>query len=164
MIQVTQSGILGQQVFCKQTPRRVVRHHDRQGIDLWVVSAEPEYTGLDEWWQCQSVVEIVVQNIHQAQCGTSSPKELTSIKEFPGEPYRALKPIPVKIHLLDETTFEASFEEGNIRWSDDSESEVIEGLRVEILNAFEDFEAHESILGPEPKRQLSVLRSYVQKL
>ena len=156
------TGIINQQVISnQQQPRQVVRHHDRQVIDLWVVSAEPEYTELDEWWQCQSVGEIV-QNIHQNQWEASSPEEPPLIKEFPGEPYRVKKPIPVKIRLLDNTTFEASFEEGNIGWSDESEDEAREGLKVEILNALEDFEVHESILGPEPKRQLVVLRNHLE--
>ncbi len=76
-----------------------------------------------------------------------------------------LKPILVNVQILDNgTTFEASFKEGNIGWSDDSLDEAIEGLKAEILNALEDFEAHESILGPGPKRQLAVLRKHLEHI
>ena len=168
MENITQSGIFSRKsLYNQQQPHHVARHQTGHVFDQVIVVIDPEYLGLEQW-QCQVVGEGFFQNLPRNQYDilriweTFSSKEPPSIKEFPGEPYRVKKPIPVKIHLLDETTFGASFEQGNIGWSDESEDEAIEGLKVEILNALEDFEAHESILGPEPKRQLAVLRNHLE--
>jgi len=83
------------------------------------------------------------------------------IFDFPGEPYIVLRPIPVNFQPCDLEGFEASFTEANIAWVGDTTLEAINGLKAEILDTLEDYEQHEDRLGPEPQRQLAVLRSYI---
>ena len=83
--------------------------------------------------------------------------ETRPISDFADEPYEVIKAIPVRFRQRD-PGIEARFEEANIAWVDDSWIEAYNGLKAEILNTFEDYEEDESILGPEPKRQLAVLR------
>ena len=84
------------------------------------------------------------------------------ITDFSGELYRVLRAIPVTIRSLDGEGFEANFVEGNIAWVANSRVEAINGLKLEILNTLEDFEANEDKLGPEPTRQLSLLRTHLK--
>ena len=94
--------------------------------------------------------------------GEFSNREL--ITEFSGEPYRVLTSIPITVHSLDiEAGVEAAFAEGNIAWVGDSRVDAINGLKAEILNTIEDFEANEDRLGPEPAHQLAILRSYLER-
>ena len=85
------------------------------------------------------------------------------IFDFPGEPYIALRPIPVNVQPCDPEGFEASFTEANISWVGDTTLEALNGLKAEILNTLEDYELHQDRLGPEPERQLAVLRSYIRR-
>ena len=84
------------------------------------------------------------------------------IFEFAGEPYEVKEPITVEFHRRD-PGIEARFEEANIAWVDDSWIEAYNGVKTEILNTFEDYEENKSILGPEPQRQLSVLRRHIRR-
>ena len=87
------------------------------------------------------------------------------ITDFSGEPYKILKVIPVTVRSLDiGEEVEAAFEEGNVAWVDRSRVEAINGLKAEILNTMEDFEANKDRLGPEPTRQLAVLRTYLERI
>jgi hypothetical protein len=86
------------------------------------------------------------------------------ITDFSGEPYRVLRAIPVTVRSLDiGEGFEAAFVEGNIAWVANGRVEAINGLRTEILNTIEDFEANEDRLGPEPTRKLALLRTYLKR-
>ena len=84
------------------------------------------------------------------------------IVDFSGEPYNVLKPIPITVRSLDGGDFEGAFIGGNIAWVGESRAEAINGLKAEILDTIEIFEADEDRLGPEPKRQLAVLRTYLE--
>ena len=87
------------------------------------------------------------------------------ITDFSGEPYRVLKAIPVTVRSLDiGNGVEAAFEEGNIAWVDRSRVEAINGLKAEILNTLEHYEANKDRLGPAPTRQLAVLRTYLERV
>ena len=87
------------------------------------------------------------------------------ITDFSGEPYKILKVIPVTVRSLDiGEEVEAAFEEGNVAWVDRSRVEAINGLKAEILNTMEDFEANKDRLGPEPTRQLAVLRAHLERI
>jgi hypothetical protein len=87
------------------------------------------------------------------------------ITDFSGEPYRVLKPIPVTVRSLDiGEEVEAAFAEGNIAWVARSRVEAINGLKAEILNTMEDFEANKDRVGPEPTRQLGVLRAHLERI
>ena len=85
------------------------------------------------------------------------------LTDFAGEPYRVLKAIPANVRSLDAGEgFEASFVDGNIAWVADSRAEAINGLKAEILDTLEDLEDNEYRLGPEPKRQLALLRKHLE--
>ena len=87
------------------------------------------------------------------------------ITDFSGEPYRVLKAVPVTVRSIDiGDEVEAAFEEGNIAWVARSRVEAINGLKAEILNTLEDYEANKDRLGPEPARQLAVLRTYLERV
>ena len=87
------------------------------------------------------------------------------IRDFSGEPYRVLKAIPITVRSLEiGQEVEAAFVEGNIAWVGPSRVEAINGLKAEILNTLEDFEANRNRLGPEPTRQLAVLRTFLERI
>ena len=104
-------------------------------------------------------------NVPKSEVGSS---QLTTagelIADFWGEPYKVLMAIPVTVRSLDAGEgFEAAFVEGNIAWVASGRVEAINGLKEEILNTIEDFEANEDRLGPEPARQLALLRTYLKR-
>lgn len=90
-------------------------------------------------------------------------KYIRWIHEFRDEPYRVIRPIRVNHRSCHPTGVEASFQEANIAWVGEDEDDAFDGLQAEILNTFEDYEEHEDQLGPDPRRQLLVLRSYIEK-
>lgn len=86
----------------------------------------------------------------------------TTILRFCEEPYEVVSPIPVSFRKGGLGEFVATFAAANISFVDQSLAEALSGLEAEILNTYEDYEAHESQLGPEPKRQLAVLRKHIR--
>ncbi len=86
------------------------------------------------------------------------------IVSFPGEPYRLLRRIPVKIDRVAEADYTASFEEGNIASSGTTPQEAFQNLAVEILSVFEKFTNERNSLGPEPARQLNLFRTYIARI
>jgi hypothetical protein len=85
----------------------------------------------------------------------------TTISSLPGEPYTLLQPIPLKIDQVGEGDFLAGFDEANIAMSGETSQEAFQNLIAEILNAFESFSVEEANLGPEPARQLRILKKYL---
>lgn len=85
----------------------------------------------------------------------------TSIRNFPGEPYALRRPITIEIEQIAEDDYLASFEEANIASSGTTFQEAYQNLAIEILNIFEKFTAEHKNLGPEPNRQLKILRRYL---
>ena len=88
----------------------------------------------------------------------------THIDQFPGESYALRRPIPVAIQRLEADDFVASFEEANLAVSGETSQEAFQNLAIEILNLFEIFSEEESNLGPEPTRQLKVLKQYLARV
>ena len=94
---------------------------------------------------------------------TADFKDRELLTNFADEHYEVLKAIPVTVRSLDgREGVEAFFEEGNIAWVGNDRVEAINGLKVEILNTIEDFGANQGMLGPEPTRQLAILRTYLK--
>jgi hypothetical protein len=83
------------------------------------------------------------------------------IHDFGNEPYTIGKPIPVMFHKADPSGYLAVWEEANVSMVGETWLGAFMSLKAEILNTLEDYEANEGQLGPEPKRQLRVLRSFV---
>jgi hypothetical protein len=87
---------------------------------------------------------------------------LTIIGDFPGEPYKVLKPIPVMLEWTG-SAFLARFGEANIAMTGDTSTEALGNLAADVLDTYEDYSAEADTLGPEPARQLAVLRQYIAK-
>jgi Arc/MetJ-type ribon-helix-helix transcriptional regulator len=79
------------------------------------------------------------------------------------EPYRVLRDIPAVVEPAGDG-FIATFFDGNISTSGDTEVEAVSNLWSLILDIFEylDCEPSDS-LGPEPTRQLAVLRVFLKR-
>lgn len=76
--------------------------------------------------------------------------------------FRVLKPIPMHIMFADDG-YIASFLDANIHSSGDTEGEAIKNLSSLIVDAYEMLSSHDPrVLGPEPKRQLSVLKEFIR--
>ncbi len=95
--------------------------------------------------------------------GYSSGPSSTSftVSSLPSEEFDLLAPFILKIEE-EEGEFLACFEEANIGMSGGTKEEAIENLLADILDTFALFSKEETNLGPEPARQLSVLRRYIQ--
>lgn len=78
------------------------------------------------------------------------------------EPYIVKRTFHVVVCPSDDD-FIATFFDANIGMSGDTATEAVANLKASIVDAFEQFEKYESVLGPEPTRQLAVLREFIQK-
>lgn len=74
--------------------------------------------------------------------------------------YSLLKPIPIQYERVG-NCFIASFPQANIAISGLTKQDAREALETEILDAFEDWIADESVLGVGPGQQLEVLKQYI---
>lgn len=83
------------------------------------------------------------------------------IRDFPGERVKLLQPIPIHVRAVGWGGFMASFQAANISATGDDRDEAVANLAAELLDAFEDYLGEVDHLGPEPARQLGVLRSYL---
>lgn len=88
---------------------------------------------------------------------------LVHIESFEPEPYLIRQPLPIFIER-SETGVGASFHEANIHAAGDTDQEALDNLRSLVLDIFESLErSRASRLGPEPLRQLAVLRTYIKR-
>jgi len=98
-----------------------------------------------------------IHNLERAQ-----PK-IIPIDTFTPEPYSLLKPILASVNCV-EGGFDAGWFDANIHSSGDNEEEAVSNLKSLILDFFHKFSSEPAErLGPEPSRQLAVLREYIQK-
>lgn len=93
----------------------------------------------------------------------SRPAGRVFIASLPSESYFFLRPIPVVIEQPGPGEFLARFEEANIAMSGETPEDARESLLANILDVFELFTDEETKLGPEPARQLWVLRKYLAR-
>ena len=103
----------------------------------------------------------------QSEIGSSTVPASTGfwvpITTFAPEPYDLLRQIVVVIHP-NETGHTAGFFDANIHASGDTEEEALRNLKSLILDTFDALSAEPpGQLGPEPKRQLAVLREFVRR-
>ncbi len=87
--------------------------------------------------------------------------EYRAIDRVPGEPYRILQPIPVKIERMGDADFLATFVAGNIGISGSTRTDAFQALLAEILDTFDLLTAEESALSPAAAKQLQILRNYI---
>lgn len=88
--------------------------------------------------------------------------KIVPVQTFAPEPYSLLKPMSVLIEDTEDG-YLASFFDANIGTSGETEQEAFENLKSLVLDIFDSLsrEAPER-LGPEPSRQLAVLRSFIR--
>ena len=85
------------------------------------------------------------------------------ITTFAPEPYVLIRPLLVVVQQSEEG-YTASFFDLNIHASGDTEEEAFRNLKALILDVFDSLlEEPPARLGPEPKRQLAVLREFIRK-
>lgn len=84
------------------------------------------------------------------------------ITSFAPEPYSLVRPIETLIEPTQDF-FVASFSDANVSASGDNQQEAFDNLKGLILDVYDSLRAEPpDRLGPEPKRQLAVLESYLE--
>lgn len=84
------------------------------------------------------------------------------IHTFGDTSYDLTTPILIE-YERDQFGYTANFIEANIAISGVTKSDARCALEVEILDAFDDWNADESALGRGPREQLTVLKRYISK-
>jgi len=88
------------------------------------------------------------------------PAQITTLTPAP---LKLRRNIPVVIDFNGED-YTASFFDANLHGSGETDQEAFDGLRDRIVLTFEILDQHdEKKLGPEPKRQLAVLRAIISR-
>lgn len=103
------------------------------------------------------------ERISRLESATSSSPLRVAIASFAPEPYSLLRPIEVLVEQVDDS-FVASFFDANISASGDNQQEAFDNLKSFVLDIYDSLLAESpERLGPEPKRQLAVLESFLRK-
>lgn len=84
------------------------------------------------------------------------------IESLAPDPIAVRKTISMVIRPSD-GEFLATFFDANISTTGDTPEEAIGNLKSLIVDIFENLETNERVLGPEPKRQLAVLRDFLKR-
>lgn len=85
------------------------------------------------------------------------------ITTFAPEPYQLRQPLVVLVQR-EEEGFTASHFDSNIHASGDTEEEAFRNLKSLVLDVFDSLCAEPlEKLGPEPKRQLAVLKEFIRR-
>ena len=117
----------------------------------------PDFKNVDLFEVTLSDFERRIQRLESLQT------KIIPIDSFTPEPYRPLKTILVTVHPV-EGGYSAGWFDANIHSSGDNEEEAVSNLKSLILDFFDKFSNEPAErLGPEPTRQLAVLREYIQK-
>ena len=82
------------------------------------------------------------------------------ISSLQPEPYKLLQAIPVVIQPQEQEWI-ASFYDANLYASGETEQEAFDNLRSLILDVYESLAAEKDELGPEPARQIAILKSFI---
>jgi hypothetical protein len=112
-----------------------------------------------------AVIQLAVDRIEKRmQRLESLQTKIIPIDSFAPEPYSVLKPILISVQAIEEE-FEASWFDANIHFSGGNEDEAVRNLKGLILDRFDSCSNKSpDRLGPEPIRQLAVMREYIQKM
>jgi predicted RNase H-like HicB family nuclease len=86
-----------------------------------------------------------------------------AITSFAPESYSLVRPVEVLIEPVGDS-FVASFFDANISTSGDDPQEALDNLKDLILDVYDSLRMESSKrLGPEPKKQLAVLESFLSQ-
>jgi hypothetical protein len=92
----------------------------------------------------------------------SSKTAIVPINTFAPEPYSLSKPILVSVQSAGDE-FEAGWFDANIHSGGDNEEEAVSNLKSLILDYFDSLSKEpEEKLGIEPRRQLAVMKAFIQ--
>ncbi len=86
---------------------------------------------------------------------------IVPIQSLDPRPYDVIRPIQAVVQE-EEGAFVASFFDANINASGESQLEAVDMLKDILASSFRLLAAKESALGQEPRRQLAVLRGFIQ--
>lgn len=78
------------------------------------------------------------------------------------EPFLLKRPFHVVV-CEDDQDAVATFFDANLGMSGDNAEEAVRNLKAVIVDTFDQYEEYEAVLGPEPARQLAVLREFIQR-
>lgn len=85
------------------------------------------------------------------------------IQTFEPEPYAVIRPLAIVIEPSG-GGFAASFFDANISTSGETEQEAFDNVKSLVLDVFDSLSREDPRrFGPEPRRQLAVLRSFVRE-
>jgi hypothetical protein len=79
------------------------------------------------------------------------------------EAYRITQAIPVKVTKNSDLEYTATFDQANLSISGTGYRDAFQALIYEILDVFDRFSADVDLLGPEPRRQLDILKAHLVK-
>lgn len=112
-----------------------------------------------------NLLEILTKDLHsriqKLECAQT---KIVPIDTFAPEPYVLLKPFRVSVQAVH-NGFEAGWFDANIHTGGANEEEAVSNLKSLILDFFDSL-SNEPVetLGPEPKRQLAVIKTFVQRV
>ena len=102
------------------------------------------------------------ERVGRLETGNGSASKIVEIRTFAPEPYQLSSPISVTVEEDGAGSFIASFFDANISTTGENEQEAFENLKSLILDVFDSLNREAPTkLGPEPRRQLAVLRRFI---
>ena len=107
--------------------------------------------------------EIPESLVHSPPTAQDDIDDVTAhITVLPDSPHSLLKPIPIRLKLVGNGEWMASFDEANIAMTGDTPEEAKELLSYNIIDVVEFFHAKEEALIPDLKQALMALRQYIE--
>ena len=140
-------------------PARSSRIVDPRGVmdfpsAMQILQLQIEVGGLTR--QCK----ILQDRIQQLE--GSAVSMVVPITTLAPEPFDLLREFPMTV-VPEDGGYLATFFDAGISMTGDTREEAVANLRMMLVDMFDDFEAQEHQLGPEPKRQLDVLRTFIRR-
>ncbi len=103
----------------------------------------------------------VVQRVEALEERIKHPSVIVPIQDLEPSPVEVKQPIFAVVQEED-GVFVASFVDANMNASGETQLDAMEMLKDVIASSFQLFLNRESVLGEEPRRQLAVLRHFVE--
>jgi len=131
------------------------------GATLFPISIDPiDYHGVYE--SLRESLHKLIDEVKIAVAEMRAQKEV-SLSSVAPEPYSVIKPIPVHLQPHEGGVI-ATFFDANISAAGETDQEAFSNLRSLILDTLDSLELEPSMgLGPEPFRQLAVLKEFISK-
>ena len=86
------------------------------------------------------------------------------ITTFAPEPYGLTREMKVVVQPASDESYVASLFDANLSMTGETETDAVANLKAWILDVYDNLdEQPEGALGPEPQRQLAVLRTFIRR-